>query len=274
MIIIGRSLVLSAPAGSPSRGNPVIGWHNLVTASTVTADTTEPGYPARNLANPSTTPLQSWQAADTTAQALTASLSHVGDIDYVGLAGHNLGAAGIPVTILGSADNGVTWSVLVEQTVLPDNTPALFWFEPQSLTDVQVALGTGAEPARIAVMYIGKLLVMERAMPAGLGFTATPYGRVSETVNGRSESGDFLGRIVVNQRVESAVDFYMSRAFFREQFDPFLKAAVERPFFFAWAPTSYPRETGFVWLTNDPQPIYSFGSRLERLHLEYTGIVS
>ena len=56
-IIISSGLVLSdvvSGGGIINANNPVIGWQTRITSGNVTATTAETGYPASNLANPST----------------------------------------------------------------------------------------------------------------------------------------------------------------------------------------------------------------------------
>lgn len=69
-----------------------------------------------------------------------------------------------------------------------------------------------------------------------------------------SESGNFLGRIVVGQSLETALSLQnITPSWYRSNMEPFVTAAREAPFFFAWRPGSYPRELGYAWLAKDRQ---------------------
>lgn len=270
MIVISSSFVLS-PAPGISLNNPVVGWHNLVTASNVTAETEETDYPIVNVANPITAPRVRWQAGDTTAQAIEVQVNSVEPIDYVGIARHNLGSAAISVTIEGSDDDGETWDELVQEVLLPDDGPAMFRFTPVALTNVRISLGSGDAAAQIAVIYVGALLVLQRKIY--VGHTPIPYGRTARIADGRSEGGDFLGRIVLSEEVATAFDIKnMTPAWYRSSMDPFIRASKEVPFFIAWRPQDYPRECGFAWMTNDPQPKNDRRSGLMAMQLQMTGI--
>jgi hypothetical protein len=75
-------------------------------------------------------------------------------------------------------------------------------------------------------------------------------------VNGMSESGNFLGRIVLSEHRRARQNSSVSR---RHSIAP---ASIRSggggfPFFWAWAPGDYPLETGFAWLLNDAEPAVS-----------------
>lgn len=106
---------------------------------------------------------------------------------------------------------------------------------------------------RAAVIYCGKSLVLERRIY--VGHTPLTDGRQSQIISNRSESGNFLGRVVLGQTRASKIPLSLiSPDWFRANMRPFLAAAVEVPFFFAWRPQSYPLEVGFAWLVEDPEP--------------------
>ncbi|HEY0220024.1 MAG TPA: hypothetical protein VGC26_09720, partial [Afipia sp.] len=61
-------------------------------------------------------------------------------------------------------------------------------------------------------------------------------------------------------------------AWYRANMDPFLAAAKETPFFFAWRPNTYPREVGFCWLTDDPMPVPVDTGNLIGFSLNLSGV--
>jgi hypothetical protein len=165
------------------------------------------------------------------------------------------------------------WTRLVQDVILPDDGPALFRFVPQTLSQIRIRLQDGNAPAQIAVVYCGLLLVMERGLYDG--HTPLTYARKVEVTNGRSERGQFLGRIVTGESLASAAAFtLLTPAWFRASMDPFLIAAKERPFFFAWRPQTYPREVGYAWLVNDPVPVNTPPSKLISIELQMGGLAN
>lgn len=270
MLVISSSLVLAATSGDQSN-NPVIGWHNLVATDNLTAGTEADGYPVTNLANPITAPGARWKANDTTPQAVSVAIDTIEPVDYIAIARHNLGSAGIPVTVEGSVNDGADWFELVGETLLADDAPVIFRYEAQSLTNIRLALGTGSAPAEIAVMYVGKLLVLQRRIY--VGHVPIVFGRSASIVNGRSESGEFLGRIVTSEQLSTGVNLQnITPGWYRAEMDPFIVASKAAPFFFAWRPADYPLEVGFAWMTNDPQPQNQRANGMMQIQLEMAGI--
>lgn len=240
------ALVLEAEANADF---PVIGHHNVVTASNVTASQEDAEFPGSNLANPST--VEVWKSGSTSDQTITVTFSAT-EVDYVGIARHNLGSGQVAVTVEGT-DDGVTWIELVAEQIPADDTTILFRWEPDTLVGVRLSLAPGSVEPQAGVLYVGKLLVFERGVQAHMPIV---YARSRTIQNVQSVGGDFLGRVVIGGKLSTTADFkYLSASWFRSTLDPFLEEdAAELPFFFAWSPQSYPAEVGFVWLTGDATP--------------------
>lgn len=253
MTIISTNLVLTADDSNPNlnANSPAIGYHNLVTVTSVTAGTADTNYPVTNLANPMT--FLEWRAADNTTQYLTIDLAAYGSnpTDYVAIAKHNWSSAGITISLEGSTDGTTYPLTLISPQVLASDEPLIMRYTPQILLKVRVKFVGGTTPARAAVAYAGKLLTIERNIY--VGHTPMPYGRKRDVVNGRSESGNFLGRVVTGEKRMTSVSLENLRAsWHRTYLDPFFKASAKTPFFFAWRPGTYPTEVGYGWMPDDP----------------------
>lgn len=269
MIVNARSLALVNQGDRAD--NPLVGWDNAVTASNVTATSTESGYSVTNLGNPATN--LAWRAQETsppTEQYLTVSLGELRDVDYVGVAGHNFGSAGIVPSIEAQIDG--VWIEIVEPFRPANDNALIFRFPRTALySSLRMRMQAGDDVPQVAVLYIGELLMMERAL--WVGYVPLPYARKSKVMSGRSESGNFLGRTVVNETRESNAKFsLLDPGWFRTDMADFLAAAQETPFFFAWRPSTYPRETGYAWLMNDPQPQPDERSHLYEVELQMQGL--
>lgn len=269
-LVISSALVIAQAADELSLNHPVIGWHNVATAGLIDATSSDANYPASNLANPATH--LEWRSEIATEQYITISTDYVDDIDYVGIAGHNFSSAEIPVSI-GYFDTSSppVWVALVEDVMLPDDGPAIFRFTAQSRSYVTIRLGAGSEEPRAAVVYVGKLLVIERKIY--VGHTPLPDGIKSSVVNGRSESGKFLGRIELGEWRESTIPLSLvSPDWFRTHMRPFLREGKNFPFFFAWRPEDYPFETGYAVLMEDPVPAPAGPSNLIAFDMKVSGV--
>lgn len=270
MIVISPNLVLS-PTPTVNPDNPLIGWHNVLEPGTLTADEADPDFPVDNLANPAT--FLFWRAETTNAQDIVAEINAMEDVDYVGIASHNLGSQQITVQIEGSTNGGSTFDVLVPSVTLGDDSPALFRIPPAPYTHIKISLGEALDsPPQIAVLYIGRLLVLERRLY--VGHAPMKYSREIEVTHGESENGQFLGRIVISRTTRTTIDLEnLTPTWVRQELVPFLLAAEETPFFFAWRPQTYPHEVGYAWLTNNPRPVNQRPNGMMSVSLELTGIV-
>src|SRR5690606_8959527 len=79
------------------------------------------------------------------------------------------------------------WVELVGETLLADDGPVIFRFTPQPLAQIRLRMQPGSALPTAAVVYVGKLLVMERSFPVDGRFTPFPLGRAVRAVDGFSE---------------------------------------------------------------------------------------
>jgi hypothetical protein len=273
-VVVSPGFVVSPGADGLNANSPIIGYRNWVSGGNVAATTAAAGSPASNLGNPST--YLKWRAASPVGdQYLTVTLDTADDIDYVAVAGHDFGSGQMPVSIEGFTGSPAAWVELIPPVLLPNDGPVIFRFTPQPLAAIRVRIQPSAVvppvSASAAVLYVGKLLVLQRRIY--VGHTPMPYGRKLTVANHRSIAGAFLGRIVLSEKTTTAIDLQnLSPAWYRAHFEPFVIAAKESPFFFGWRPGSYPYEVGFAWLANDPQPKNQSPNGLMQVSLTLEGI--
>lgn len=251
MILLSSALVLSPEAATLSLNNPVILYRNLITASDITATSEEDDYPASNLANPLTFPDAGWRATSTAEQALEFTISDADGPSGLGFAEHNFGTAEIGVKVERYVDGD--WETLFDQMPASD-APLMFRFDQVSTAEMKVTLASGNAAARAAVVVIGPALVVQRRI--WLGHTPITMGITTETVNGISQAGDYLGTDVLGETNGTTIDIKnLTPDWYRTYFDPFIRAAKTSPFFFAWRPVDYPNEVGYCWLNGNPKPV-------------------
>lgn len=251
MLVLSEALAL-ALGNVETADYPLIAWQNLVTAANVTATSEDAAYPASNLGNPATTSQQGWRSTSTGTQYLTVDLDTDEEVDFVAFARHNFGSGQTIVSVEGTVDDS-TWTELVEPFLPADDAPLLMLYTAQGLLKVRAKLVPSGTAPRAAVMSAGKSLRMERGLQP---HTPIGMGRQKTRVPGESESGDYLGSIVTNSRLTASAQFnYLTPAWVRAYLDDFCDFASNgRPFFFAWAPESYPTEVGYVWAQGDVKP--------------------
>lgn len=278
MLVISSNLVLSEAEALPE-GTPLILWDSIVTTGNVVADSEADGYPATNLANPATN--QEWRAgsADSPSSGtveVTVTTGTADDIDAVGIARHNCGSEAIPVEVGYYAGSPPEWVSLAGPQIPANDEPLLFWFTAQPLSEVVVRFYEGDDDPRAAVLYVGKLLKMTRGVDVDKDFAVPRFARRTEFQAGRSERGDYLGRMVTSQWIEGVEHTFshLDPDWYRNDVDPFVSAAQQDvPFFYCFAPDDYPLEVAFAWFIDDPVPMTNPVTRLKRLVLKMVGIV-
>jgi len=266
-IIVSSALIIPAD-DDINADSPLIGYRNLVTSSNVTSTTQNASYPRTNLANPATHLL--WKGTSAVAnETVTVTLSGTDDVDYVGIARHNFGTAGIAVSV--QTLTVATWTE--RAAALPgDDSPLLFRFTKDQYDGVRLVLSPGSAVPQMATVYAGELLALQRRIY--VGHTPINYGIKNNVVVGRAEAGHFLGRVITGQHVETSVDLKnLTPSWYRTNLHPFVLAAQLKPFFFAWRPSAYPLEVGYAWLTSDPVPKNQLPNGMMQIQLDMSGVI-
>lgn len=260
------------PSDSPV-GVPLIGYDNLVTTANVTSTTENADFPATNLANPST--YLKWKGGVNTGdEYITLNVSSADTVNYLGVAGHNFGTAPSIVSVEATiSDSPGVWVELVQQSTPTDDSPIIFRWTAGAYEQYRLRIQPDIAVPEAAVVYIGELLVMERSIDINQTHVVINYGRQLNMMNGMSETGNFMGRLLLGEHRYSKAEFkWITSTFYRSDVEPFVDAASTIPFFWAWSPSEYPLETGFVWLTKEAEPEVDPVTRRVHLNIEMRGI--
>jgi hypothetical protein len=171
------------------------------------------------------------------------------DVNYFAIAKHNLGSSAATIKFQSSTD-GAAWDDVTAAIVMNTDYVVIHEFDTVFARFFRLLITPGSEPPSIAVLFIGETLILQRRIY--VGHTPLPFGRRTTVSNGRSESGEFLGRVLRRQFLESSVDMQnITPTWYREYAEPFIEAARTQTFFFAWRPSDYPDECGYAWLSDD-----------------------
>lgn len=239
------------PSGFDLPNNPLIGWRNIVTVSNVTATQQMSTAPVTQLANPAT--YNPWSGTTAAEQVVQVSLEAAEAIDYVGIAVHNLGSAGITYHVEYSDDNAA-WNPADSGVAPLSDGVILHVFDQVSAQFWRIRFEAGMDPPSIAVLYMGRILQIPRRIY--VGHTPINMGRETDIRTGRSESGQFLGRVVKRRLYATSISVdNLEPDWYRANFDEFADAASgDTPFFFGWRPTTYWNEVGYAWAMRDIIP--------------------
>jgi hypothetical protein len=250
-VIISPNLIINTsnnPSLPPFPLNHArIGIESILTNSNVTASSESSGFPASALSNPLT--YDQWRPSSVPASVSVDNGSTV-DVDYIGIAAHNLSSVGAVIDVEYSTD-GVSW-ILLQELSPGDNGPIMLLFETITARYFRFTV-EASDVFYIGAVYIGQALVMQRSIYGG--HAPITLSRSTEFSPNRSEGGQWLGRSIVRKGTETSYDWSnLTALWYRQHFDPFVKLARTRPFFIAWYPSKFPQEVGFVWVNSDIKP--------------------
>ena len=256
MVIIPRAFVLSEAAADTPLTHARIGYHNYLASllpAAVSASSARSGFPADAILRPDTA--EAWSPSALPA-TITIDLGAAKAFDYVGVLG-DFGSTGCAVEVdydTGEVDTGddQIFEAFSSGINPADDAPLLFLDDQAISRHVRLTI-TGDDLPQIAVVYVGLVLKMQRAIYAGHG----PINLSRRTVlqAAMSRGGQFLGQSFRAHGVEGQLAFQnLTAAWYRENFDPFVKHARQLPYFVAWRPATFPREVVYGWTLDDIRP--------------------
>lgn len=268
MILLSQSVLLT-PAPGLDLNAPIIGYQSLLTRNNVTADYEDADFPAVNLSSPMTT--YKWKSTSILTQYVTIDTSPDDPVDYIGLARHNFGSTQCSVEVQALIDG--SWVTVFAEAMLGSDSPAILRIEETYAEAFRLKLNpSGDIPPQLAVIFVGKLLVMARRIY--VGHTPLPYGKSLEVTTGEAESGDYQGRIVTKRKLDTTANFQnLTPSWYRTYMAPFIEAVEDQAFFFGWRPYTYPTEVGYAWIKGNPQPTNQRSNGMMQISVPMGGLV-
>jgi len=256
--------VQSAISEPNDRNHARIGWQNLTFGRTPTASTSAAGRPAINATFPTT--FEFWQPTAVPA-TWSVDLGSARIVDYVGIVGDFNGAT----VVVEYSSNNTTWTSVDTRTEVNDRINLFLFFS--QVTARYWRLSFSVAIPRLAVAYIGKLLVMQR--PIYQGHTPLTLSRETTVSNNVSEGGQYLGRSIIRQGAQTSASWnHLKADWYRANFDPFVKAARTVPFFIGWRPLAFPGELGFCWTNDDIAPENSGPRDFMNVDISFRGLIN
>lgn len=229
---------------------PLIGWHDLLHQNMAGVSDLDGMQQRRNALNGLT--YNFWEV-NTGLNQFAVDLGSPQSVDYVGIAAHTLGSDGRRVQVQRST-NGTSWTRAHSEEWFAPSTdaPLMIYFPEQSYRHWRLLVEAGPR-AYVAVLYLGRVLRMKRRIYGG--HTPASLSRQTDILPQRSVNGAFLGRSVIRRGIATTYAFNNLPAdWYRENVDPFVQSALERPFFIAWRPDDHPEECIYAWTTGDIAP--------------------
>ena len=243
-----------------SLANARIGYKNLLTATTTSG--------AQAMLTPNT-----WERYRPTSGSKTIKFQMPSDVvDFVGIAAHNAGTHdnGVNISVGYATSVGGGVSNLDTMQFNDSNGALMIVFNPVVAQEIIITFSASTSGLELGVIYAG--LALE--MPHGLWGGHAPIVLNGETKyqNTMSDSGNFLGRSIVRQGIETSYKWrHLDPDWIRSDFMPFVKSARKTPFFILERPDTY-TETAYGFTTNDIKPVnMSGGARLMEVGFNMRG---
>lgn len=245
--VISPSLAPNVGQLAQPLGHARIGYDNFVKGSTVTATSEVSGFPADAVALSMT--YERWQPSAMPA-TLSIDAGSASDADYIGIAAHTLGSTGATVAIEYSTDN-MSWTTV--ETISPADDSAIMVLFTSVQAQYWRLVISGTTAPQIGVVYIGQVLAMQRGIYGG--HSPGKLSRQTTIRPTRSEGGQWLGRSVIRQGYSESYSWdNLTATWYRDNFDPFVEAAIQYPFFVAWQPLRHPSEVLYAWTSDNISP--------------------
>lgn len=239
--------ILSKPESTTSLRNARIGYANLLTASTTTE--------AEKMLIPNT-----YERYRPTAGAKTVKfqMSASASINFVGIAAHNAATqdGGVDVTVEYAVTVGGALTE-IEVVDFVDNGAVMLLFTAVTAQEIAITFNATTLGLEFGIIYAGLALEMQRPILGGVN----PINLNSKTEfqSAMSETGQFLGRTITNEGLESSFSWrHLDDQWVRDNFMTFVQSAKRFPFFLKFRPDLY-EESAFGFTTNDVALSYMGG---------------
>lgn len=178
------------------------------------------------------------------------------EISFIGFAGHNLSyKEGVTVEVKYSTSVGGALTSIYTSTFSSDDALMVLLDGMTGIvvTEIQIIFNISAFGAKIGVFSVGQVLEMQRSIYGG--HSPADLSLKTSYQSTESESGNFLGRTVTRRGTATTFSWkHLSPDWYRDNFQPFVKSAVEKPFFITWKPSLYPLVTSYGFTEGDIKP--------------------
>lgn len=202
------------------------------TSGTITASTTAAGY-FESAPDDSLT-YEYWKPTALPADWENETGSFTAD--YCAVASHDLFSTGCSVKV--QYWDGASWVDIIGTTVVADNSPLFFIFEPVTADKFRLRITSGTGNPEIGVIRFGEAMQMTQPVYGGI---APPHlNRNTVLTTNNSETGQYLGRSVRRVALPFSFPFaHLKAAWVYSTFREFVLSVESEPFFMAWRPETF-----------------------------------
>lgn len=242
---------------------PIIGYDNLLTQGTVTAN-------GSNGAN-----AYDWMQDDvwTTAAATGTIESDMGTstaCDYWAISTHTCATRSCTVKMqywTGAAYADIAGS---SRALTGTDVTVFVPFSKTFATKFQMVITTDGTAATVGVVSFGARTELQYGIKPS--YAPPRFARRDEIYNNISQGGKFLGRSLVRTGVTGTLNMTdIPEGYMRTDIDPFITASRTQGWFLLWNPADYPDEAAYCWTTGTPMPEQT-GAQLTNVTIDYEGV--
>lgn len=190
--------------------------------------------------------LASFPAGNNTSAAVAiAPYSSVSNISYAGDGASYVYAGGVQLTSKAGQSYLLTNNLSTTGLAVRNTRPALVTFPSVSSNKWRLQIDNNNVACYFADIRFGDLMTTEYGLY--MGFTPPELARETEFIDNKSDRGLPLGRSVKARGASTKCNFeFMSDAYMRATWLPFVRHAELKPFYMAWNYTDYPHEVAFL----------------------------
>lgn len=241
---------------SVSSTRPVIAYLNRAFDGSFSSSGAADGYPAAAARTYAT--YEGWRPASASA-TLSSAYAVAYPTSYIGAV--IIGAPSGATVLAQYSTDGVSYET-VSGSIDAATGTALWLFDAVQARFVRLLVsGMNVAGARVAVLMAGSATVLQRSIY--VGHTPLDYARQTVLASNRSESGQFLGRIIRRESNATGVTVSnLTAAYYRQSLDPVFVAMRSQPIFWAWRPQpsvfqsdTYATESDVVLTTETDDPL-------------------
>ncbi len=271
--------------------NPIVFYKSFYQLADISSSNVSTTNPASNAWNPDTYSI--WEGTGLSPGAPTLHQEYLvienstnQPFDYVAISGHNLSDirfdGGDLTLIIESSTDGIIYNTIDNAAFITNvttNDPAVFYFDSNTDDYIRVLIEAdnveSVSAPRIAHVKAGEATVLQRRE-----FQNVASGYLSKTLRrtqNMSDNGQYLGQVVLSTKREMSLNQSNNTPqFVRDEIFPFIahtegeaqiSGGSSTTFFYAWRPTSYPKDILYAWTMDKITPSHqggdSWGGRME-----------
>lgn len=221
--------------------------NNLAESATVTADISATGFNVVNSYDRRTSTW--WKPGSAGGHLIQYVFASAQSINSFGIIGHNLFSTGVSsFQFQYSTNSGAAWNDYFS-AITPTSDKAIYRVgaAAQSATYWRLFFTGCSSSTLLAVASIGLSIPLPSEIP--LDFTPPKLARNKKITNSKTETGNFIGRSVINSGVEFDVSQnYVTKAWMDSNYEALINNLEVAPFFFSWDYENYLNDPVYAYL--------------------------